>query len=598
MRTTAHQTHDHRTTQDLLHLRFIQTAKHHWFADCMSDSTGRALTYGQTLTGSLLLAHWLGHHRPQEAMIGLLLPASVAGALANLATLLAGKVPVNLNFTAGPDALQAALQQCALRTIVTSRAFLARANIAALEGMVYIEDLRHDLAARQRLWTALVAWLVPTRLLQRRAHRQRLPPEALATVVFTSGSTGPPKGVMLSHHNILANIAAIQQVFALTTADCVMGVLPFFHAFGLTGTLWLPLVAGCRVTYHPNPLEAKTIGTLVHRHQATILMSTPTCYAAYLRQCSAAAFASLRYAIAGAEKLRPALAHAFQAKYGLDLLEGYGCTEMAPVVAVNVPNVDDGAHRQLGFKPGTVGRPLPGIAAKIVDPETGAPLPEGHEGLLLVHGPNRMLGYLGQPEKTAAVVRDGWYVTGDIARLDADGFLHITDRLSRFSKIAGEMVPHGRIEEAITELLGEVPCVVTAVPDDQKGEHLVVLYTHHACPPATLWEQLGRTTLPRLWIPKREHVYRIECLPQLGTGKVDLRAAKRLALTLTAAEGGDRAMAPAIAGSERPMSCGGGEPCTTPPEARAAPHGTAHHPWSLRHVRNATKGERSQWWSW
>ena len=201
MRTTAHQPRDHRSTRDLLHLRFIQTAKHRWSACCMCDSTGRALTYGQTLTGSLLLAHWLGRHRPQEGMIGLLLPASVAGALANLATLLAGKVPVNLNFTAGPDALQAALQQCALRTIVTSRAFLARADIAAREGMVYIEDLLHDFTALQRLWTALVAWLVPTRLLQRRANRQRLPPDALATVVFTSGSTGPPKGVMLSHHN-------------------------------------------------------------------------------------------------------------------------------------------------------------------------------------------------------------------------------------------------------------------------------------------------------------------------------------------------------------------------------------------------------------
>jgi len=309
-----------------------------------------------------------------------------------------------------------------------------------------------------------------------------------------------------------------------------------FHSFGFTGTLWLPLVAGCGVAYHPNPLDAKTIGAMVHKHQATILISTPTFYSAYLRQCSAAEFASLRYAIAGAEKLRPALAQAFKDKYGLDLLEGYGCTEMAPVISVNVPDVEHGTYRQTGYKPGTVGHPLPGVGAKIVDRDTGAPLPYGQEGLLLVRGPNRMLGYLGQPEKTAEVLRDGWYVTGDIGVIDADGFICITDRLARFSKIAGEMVPHSRLEEALSQILGEAPCVVTAVPDEQKGERLVVLYTHQAITPDVLWEQLCQTDLPRLWIPKREHFYAVETIPLLGTGKVDLQAVRRTALTMLATD--------------------------------------------------------------
>jgi len=526
-----------RTARDLLHLRFIATAKRHWFSNCMTDSTGRALTYGKTLTGSLLLAHWLRQHRAHDAMIGLLLPASVAGALANIATLLATKVPVNLNFTAGREAMTAALQQCAIHTILTSRAFLAKAKIAELEGMVYIEDMLHDMTTPRKMWTALVALLVPTRLLQRLYNRQRLQPDALATVVFSSGSTGTPKGVMLSHHNVLSNIEAIQQVFALTRADYIMGVLPLFHSFGFTGTLWLPLVAGFGVAYHPNPLDAKTIGAMVQQHQATILISTPTFYAAYVRQCSAAEFASLRYAIAGAEKLRPALAQAFKNKYDLDLLEGYGCTEMAPVVSVNVPDVEHGTYRQIGCKPGTVGHPLPGVGAQIVDRDTGAPLPYGQEGLLLVQGPNCMLGYLGQPEKTAAVVRDGWYVTGDVGMIDADGFIHITDRLSRFSKIGGEMVPHGRIEEALNEFLGAASCVVTAVPDAQRGERLVVLYTHPAYTPDVLWEQLCHTALPKLWIPKREHFYAVETLPLLGTGKVDLRAARLTAMTMMATDG-------------------------------------------------------------
>jgi acyl-[acyl-carrier-protein]-phospholipid O-acyltransferase / long-chain-fatty-acid--[acyl-carrier-protein] ligase len=189
-----------------------------------------------------------------------------------------------------------------------------------------------------------------------------------------------------------------------------------------------------------------------------------------------------------------------------------------------------GTPRQLGHKPGTVGHPIPGIAARVIHPETGAPLPYGTEGLLLVTGPNRMLGYLGQPEKTAEVLQDGWYMTGDIAAIDEDGFIHLTDRLSRFSKIGGEMVPHGKVEEAINHILGEPACVVTAVPDARKGEALVVLYTPTAISRDDLWALLCQTDIPKLWLPRREHLYCIEAIPTLGTGKVDLQQARRLAL--------------------------------------------------------------------
>jgi acyl-[acyl-carrier-protein]-phospholipid O-acyltransferase/long-chain-fatty-acid--[acyl-carrier-protein] ligase len=296
--------------------------------------------------------------------------------------------------------------------------------------------------------------------------------------------------------------------------------------------LWLPIIVGWRAAYHPNPLDAKTIGEMVQEHKATILISTPTFYAAYLRKCSAEEFASLRYAIAGAEKLRPAFAQAFKEKYGIDLLEGYGCTEMAPVVSVNTIDINGAEPRQVGFKPGTVGHPLPGVVVKVVDQETGCSLPYGKEGLLLVKGPNRMLGYFGQPEKTAEALRDGWYVTGDIASLDEDGFIHITDRLARFSKIGGEMAPHVRIEEAINQILGEAHCIVTSVPDEQKGERLVVLHTHRDMTAEMIWDHLSRTDLPRLWIPKREHFYFVESVPLLGTGKVDFRAAKQMAMAM------------------------------------------------------------------
>jgi acyl-[acyl-carrier-protein]-phospholipid O-acyltransferase/long-chain-fatty-acid--[acyl-carrier-protein] ligase len=230
--------------------------------------------------------------------------------------------------------------------------------------------------------------------------------------------------------------------------------------------------------------------------------------------------------LVGAEKLRQPVADAFREKFGVDLLEGYGCTEMSPVVAVNAPNFEAGKDSQTARKAGTVGHPLPGVAARIVDPVTFAPLPPNTEGLLLVKGSNRMLGYLNQPERTAEVVRDGWYVTGDIAMLDDEGFLRITDRLSRFSKIGGEMVPHLKVEEAMVNLVPDLQVVVTGIPDDTRGERLVALYVHPSLAPEELYALLAQTDLPRLWIPKRENFYMVDGIPQLGTGKLDLRGVR------------------------------------------------------------------------
>jgi acyl-[acyl-carrier-protein]-phospholipid O-acyltransferase/long-chain-fatty-acid--[acyl-carrier-protein] ligase len=520
-----------REANDLLHRRFIHVAKRRWFSFCMADSSGRRLSYGQTLVGSLLIARWLAAKRPGEPMIGLLLPSSIAGALANLAVSLAGRAPVNLNFTAGREALDSSIEQCGIRTIITSKIFLAKAKLEERPGMVFFENIVKDVGVLQKLAWLLVAAVLPSRVVAVLADRAAPDPRGLATVIFSSGSTGTPKGVMLSHHNVLSNIESLAQIFWVTKEDRVLGALPFFHSFGFTGTLWFPLLCGFGAVYHPNPLDAKALGELVAIHRGTILISTPTFYNAYLRKCTKEQFATIRYAMVGAEKLREPLATAFREKYGIDLLEGYGCTEMSPVVAVNVPNVDHHAKHQKGRKPGTVGHPIPGVAARVVDPDTRAPLPVGAEGLLLVKGANRMMGYLGQDEKTAEALHEGWYVTGDIASIDEDGFLRITDRLSRFSKIGGEMVPHLNVEEAINEILGDHACVVTAVPDDQKGERLIVLYTRRDIQPDALWTQLSRTELPKLWIPKRDNLYVIETIPVLGTGKVDLRAAKAMALT-------------------------------------------------------------------
>jgi acyl-[acyl-carrier-protein]-phospholipid O-acyltransferase / long-chain-fatty-acid--[acyl-carrier-protein] ligase len=520
-----------RGRREVLGRQVIASAKRYWGSFCVADSATPALTYGRTLVAALLLSRWIRRHTQRQTSVGLLLPASVGGALANIATALAGKTSVNLNFTAGREAMAAAIERCGISTILTSRKFIARAEIAPdiIDGMVFLEDILAGLTPFAKAGMLVTAFVLPSWLLSR-LYANEGDAESLATVVFSSGSTGVPKGVMLSHRNILANVDAIAQVFQLKSDDVMVGVLPFFHSFGFSVTLWLPLVAGFGAVFHPNPMDGKTIGEISERYHGTILVSTPTFYSGYIRKCTREQFARVRYALVGAEKLRAPIAAAFQEKFGITLLEGYGCTEMSPVVAVNAPDVDDHGEHQRGSLAGTVGHPLPGVVAKVVDAETGEGPLIGRDGLLLVNGPNRMQGYLGEPARSAEVLRDGWYATGDIACIDESGFIRITDRLSRFSKIAGEMVPHMKVEEQIQALLdAQSTCVVTSIPDDARGERLVAFFTDPLVKPHELWERLCRTELPRLWLPKREDLRFAEEIPSLGTGKVDLRAVRELA---------------------------------------------------------------------
>jgi acyl-[acyl-carrier-protein]-phospholipid O-acyltransferase / long-chain-fatty-acid--[acyl-carrier-protein] ligase len=289
-------------------------------------------------------------------------------------------------------------------------------------------------------------------------------------------------------------------------------------------------------------LEAREIGRLSRRHGATILVSAPTFLRSYLRRCEPEDFRTLEVVIVGAERLPPALADAFQERFGVRPSEGYGATELSPAVAVNAPASRDPSGGQ-GAREGTVGRALAGIAVRVVDPATRAELPAGAEGLLLVKGPSVMQGYLGRPDLTAEVVRDGWYTTGDMAAIDSDGFIRITGRLSRFSKIGGEMVPHLRIEELINEILGghaDGPrATVAAVADEKKGERLVVLHCGLGMTPDELCRRLHEKGLPPLWIPSPDSFRQVSALPLLGTGKLDLAAVRALALAAFAARPGN-----------------------------------------------------------
>lgn len=509
---------------ETLAARFVRCAKRNWRRRALTESSGRTLTYGEALVAARLVARRLDRNCGTESAIGVMLPASAAAAVANLGVVTSGRVVVNLNFTSGVSGLDSAIEQSEIRTIVTSRQFLSKANLQERPGMVFVEDwLRFG--KTEKAFEFVAARLFPVAWLCKKAGAADV-----AAILFSSGSTGQPKGVMLSHGNLLANTDSVNALFAVGTGDTIAGVLPLFHAFGFTYTLWFPLLTGASVAYHPQPLDGKGVGELIAKTQATFLPAPPTFCQAYVRACTREQLQSLRYVLVGAERLSPGLASAFEDKFGIPLLEGYGATEMAPVISVKIPNRERSGVKQQGFKAGTVGQTIPGVAAKVVNAESGAPLRTGEEGLLLVKGANRMIGYLNRADETAAVLRDGWYVTGDIVVMDSAGFIRIVDRQSRFSKIGGEMVPHGSVEDAIQRLFPEARCAVTAIADERRGERLVVFVSGVDQTPGDVWSALLQTGLPRLWLPKREDLRVVNELPLLGTGKVDLSALKRIAL--------------------------------------------------------------------
>jgi acyl-[acyl-carrier-protein]-phospholipid O-acyltransferase / long-chain-fatty-acid--[acyl-carrier-protein] ligase len=521
--------------QSPLQRTFIRRVRQHPFRFAVADGLNPKVSYLGLFVRSIFLARLLRPRWGQQKMVVLLLPPSVAGAAANIAVLLAGKIPVNLNYTLSQPVLESCIAQCQIETILTSRQFLEKVKVTVPESSVFLEDLAVHKTRGRLLVALLQALFLPAGWLQKGlGSRGGRSVDDLATIIFSSGSTGDPKGVMLSHHNIRSNLDGMSQVFTVTRQDRILGILPFFHSFGFTGTLWLPLVTGMGAVYHPNPLDSRVIGGLAAKFRATILLATPTFLQGYVRRCNPEDFGSLRYVMVGAEKLSDRLSAAFEDRFGIRPMEGYGCTECSPIVTVNVRDFRAPGFYQVGQKRGRIGHPLPGISVQIVDPDTGAPLPIGSAGLLLIKGPNIMQGYLNRPEKTAEVLKDGWYTTGDLATLDSDGFLTITDRLSRFSKIGGEMVPHVKVEEALQTLLGlpETHFAVTGVPDERKGERLVVL---HTVPEEKLKEvQTGLATsgLPNLWVPRSNAFFKVEKIPVLGTGKLDLRAIREQAVAL------------------------------------------------------------------
>lgn len=518
---------------------FVRTCKQRKRGSKIADSLGNELTGGALLARSLILRRLLLRHvlADDEAFVGLLLPPSVAGVVANTACTLARRVPVNLNYTVTSAVINECLRQAGIKHIITSRQFMEKVKLEVAADLVYLEDFRSKARFWDKLACSVAAYGVPAAWLDRALELHRVTGDDLATIIFTSGSTGEPKGVMLTHTNIGSNVQAIKEIIHLSRSDVLVGILPFFHSFGYTVCLWAVMCLDVKGVYHFNPLEAKLVGKLVKKHGGTVMLATPTFLRTYLRRCDADELATLDAIVTGAEKLPRDLCEAFEAKFGIRPVEGYGTTELSPVVSANIPPSRSLSGTAADWREGTVGRPAPGVSVKVTDLDTGRELGPGQPGMLWVKGPNVMKGYLGREDLTAEVVKDGWYMTGDLAFLHEDGFIQITGRQSRFSKIGGEMVPHLQIEEALARIIGAdeeegFRAVVTAVTDEKKGERIVVLHTAISKTPEELRKGLSDLGFPNLFIPSEDSFHQVEEIPVLGTGKLDLRQVKQLAVSV------------------------------------------------------------------
>ncbi len=504
----------------------------------------KPVTAAQLLAVAAALSRRIRKNVP-ERRVGIVLPPGAGAHIANLAIACAGKIPVNLNFTVGRAAVEAALRIGEIKTIITADAMRAKVpNFPFPENTL---DLKTEIEAMGGK-KAIIPWLLGAYLLPNQWYANllglpRIGDNEEAGLLFTSGSSGEPKGVVLTHRNILSNCTQVSSLSILPANAILIGCLPLFHSFGFTVTMWYPILRGCRLVTIPSPLETRKIVEAIQQEKATVMVGAPTFIRPFLKKATREELKTLHLVVTGAEKLPMDLYEAFLEQLGIEVLQGYGLTETTPVASVNQhnPPVNTSvAEPQDGKRIGSVGRLMPGVTARIVDPDTSEELPMSSTGMLWLKGPNIFAGYLKDPEKTAAAFKDGWFITGDLGRMDDDGFVYIEGRLSRFSKIGGEMIPHGTIETRIAELFGwdqnEGPtAVITGIPDASKGEALVLLTTQEVTA-EQVRTKLLEAGLPNLWVPRI--IRKVDKIPMLGTGKTDLKGCRTLALELTKGETG------------------------------------------------------------
>ena len=502
-----------------------------------SDDT--ELGFDKILAASIALAKFISAET-DKLRVAIVLPPGKAGLIANLAVLFAGKIPVNLNFTAGHEAIRSCIRQADVDRFITADPFVRKVSSFPWppnRDLILIERVLPALKKKIIIW-AIIAKILPAGFLGflLGLHRRRGDDEAI--LLFTSGSSGQPKGVALSHRNVLANSCQFGSRLNLASNSSILGCLPLFHSFGCTVTLWFPIIDGVNLVTYPSPLETKRLAELIALHQVDVFLSTPTFLRGFMKRTDPAQFSSLKLVVTGAEKLPPSLAKAFEAKFGILPQEGYGLTETSPATNVNLPDLvlNNTLPTLPSSRSGTVGQMLPGLAIKITDPVTEKDIPIDSQGIIWLKGANVFSGYLDDPVKSAEVLSDGWFRTGDVGRVDDAGFLYIEGRISRFSKIAGEMVPHETVEAAINKVLGldtesERRIAVVGVPDEQKGEAILLLSSVSGssliqeC--IDLRYKLMDEGLSSLWCPKR--IIAVNEIPVLASGKLDIKSCEALA---------------------------------------------------------------------
>jgi acyl-[acyl-carrier-protein]-phospholipid O-acyltransferase/long-chain-fatty-acid--[acyl-carrier-protein] ligase len=476
----------------------------------------------------------------KKKRIGIILPPGPGGLIANLAAIFAGKIPVNLNFTASKNAVQSSIKQADIDKFITADPFVRKMPDFAWppnRDLIYIERVLPAMKKQITRWVIL-SKILPTPALAKMLNISNVGGDKEAILLFTSGSSGEPKGVPLTHKNVLANVCQFGTRLNLPENSNILGSLPLFHSFGCTVTLWFPCIEGLNLITNPSPLDSKRIAELIEQHKIILLLSTPTFLRGYMRRVNPDQLKSLQLVVTGAEKLPQNLADTFTEKFGIRPQEGYGLTETSPATNVNLPEPSDieGQSTIKSSRDGTVGNFLPGIAVKLTDPTTDEPLPIDKSGIIWMKGANIFPGYLNNQAKTDEVIKDNWFKTGDVGSLDADGFLTIEGRISRFSKIGGEMVPHETVEAAINHALGldeetERKVAVVSIPDEKKGEAIALLSTiagvalEQEC--LDLRYRLLDQGIPSLWCPKT--ILPVEEIPILASGKLDIKACEVLA---------------------------------------------------------------------
>lgn len=473
--------------------------------------------------------------------VAIVLPPGKGGLIANLAVLFAGKVPVNLNFTASHDAIRSSIRQADVDRFITADPFVRKVSSFPWppnRDLIFIERKLPEIKKEIVKW-ALISKFLPASFLSNILGLNKRRDNDEAILLFTSGSSGEPKGVPLSHRNVLANVLQFGSRLNIGRNSSILGCLPLFHSFGCTVTLWYPVIEGINLVTYPSPLETKRLAELISLHHINVLLATPTFLRGYMKRIDPDQLKSLQLVVTGAEKLPQNLADAFEEKFGVRPMEGYGLTETSPATNVNLPTPQESAetHSLPARLNGSVGQLLPGIAIRLTDPVTGEAVPLDQPGIIVLKGPNIFPGYLRDPKRTSEVLSaDGWFKTGDVGLLDADGFLHIQGRISRFSKIAGEMVPHETLEAAINKVLGldsetERKIAIVGVPDDKKGEAIILLSTiagqalEQEC--IDLRYKLLDEGITSLWCPRQ--IIPVKEIPLLASGKLDIKGCQELA---------------------------------------------------------------------